>query len=291
MKYQRLKNSNDSLERWLVSYADYMTLLFAVFVVLYAMAIVNEEKFKYTLNELKETFSGLGFYPEQLGGDKLVEGKTKELLFEGGFFEGGDDIVQGSESLGEDGVTGQEQIDAPEKLSSLGKDKLGASLAQVESELQQVISPLTNSGMIDVESTDDWIMIEMNSRLAFPSGSATLTNPARKALQELMPILGPLSNFIRIRGFTDNEQVESEIYRTNWQLAGERAYSVLEQLQKMGVNPYRLAYESYGSFSPVASNRTPEGRQQNRRVVIAISKFGWDGLTGEERYKEQEGQE
>ena len=57
------------------------------------------------------------------------------------------------------------------------------------------------------------------------------------------------------------------------------------------MNPYRLAYESYGSFSPVASNRTAEGRQQNRRVVIAISKFGWDGLTGEERYSEQQGQE
>ena len=189
MKYQRLKNQNDSLDRWLVSYADYMTLLFAVFVVLYAMAIVNEEKFEYTMNGLKHALTTLGLYPEQLGGDRLIEGQSNELLFEGGFLEGGDDILQGSENIGEDGQGGQEQIDAPEKLSSLGKDKLGASLAQVETELQQVISPLTNSGMIDIESTDDWVMIEMNSGLAFPSGSATLTNPAKDALQGMLWLL------------------------------------------------------------------------------------------------------
>ena len=141
-----------------------------------------------------------------------MKGKTNELLFEGGLLDGGDDIIQGSENIGDDGKSGQEQIDAPEKLSSLGKNKLGASLAQVDSELQQIISPLTNKGMINIESTDDWVMIEMNSGLAFPSGSATLTNPARVALQEVMQIIGPLSNFIRIRGFTDNETIESEIF-------------------------------------------------------------------------------
>ena len=77
MKYQHLKNKNEHLDRWLISYADYMTLLFAVFVVLYAMAMVNEERFKYTMQGLKHAFSSLGLYPEHLGGDKLVEGQNQ----------------------------------------------------------------------------------------------------------------------------------------------------------------------------------------------------------------------
>ena len=102
-----------------------------MFVVLYAMAMVNEERFKYTMQGLKHAFSSLGLYPEHLGGDKLIEGKTNELLF-GGLLDGGEDIIQGSENIGDDGLSGQEQIDAPEKLSSLGKNKLGASLTGVE---------------------------------------------------------------------------------------------------------------------------------------------------------------
>ena len=173
----------------------------------------------------------------------------------------------------------------------MGQQKLGASLAAVENELNTAIAPLIESGDIKVESTDDWITLELNSQLVFPSGSATLINSSKQVIQDLMPILAPISNFVRIRGYTDSEQVDSELFQTNWQLAGARAYSVLAELQRLGVSPYRLAYESYGAFSPVASNQSAPGREANRRVVIAISKYGWDGLTDATRFVPKEGQE
>ncbi len=291
LRKSRLNKSNEHLDRWLVSYADYMTLLFAVFVVLYAMAIVNEEQFKFTMNGLQKAFSKFGANPDEQGSDQLSEGNTRDILFEGGLLSGGENILQGKDQVDDAAFDGQEQIEADRKLSSIGKDKLGASLAQVEQDLADVVSPLKNSGMINVNSTDDWVTIELNSELAFPSGSATLTRPAFEVLQTLMPMIAPISNFIRIRGYTDSESVQSELFTTNWQLAGERAYSVLVALQELGVSPYRLAYESYGAFSPIATNQTETGRAKNRRVVIAISKYGWDGLTGVMRFPQTKNSE
>lgn len=291
-KKSLLNKSDEHLDRWMVSYADYMTLLFAVFVVLYAMAIVNEERFQYTMQGLLHAFSNFGETTDaKKGGQQLSEGNTKDILFQGEILVGGSDIVENPSEIKEEDKQGEAHTQAVSELSLLGHEKLGAALAGVEDKLNEVMSPLIENGDIHVDATDDWITLELKSNLVFPSGSATLINSSREVIQDLMPILGPISNFVRIRGYTDSEVVESELFKTNWQLAGERAYSVLAELERLGVNPYRLAYESYGSFSPVASNQTEAGREKNRRVVIAISKYGWDGLTDETRFKTEQTQQ
>ena len=91
-------------------------------------------------------------------------------------------------------------------------------------------------------------------------------------------IIGEPSNFIRIRGYTDNQKINNEIFASNWELSVFRATAILQILQSMGVNPARMAIEGYGQYYPSADNLTPEGRARNRKVVIAVSKYGLEKI-------------
>jgi chemotaxis protein MotB len=91
-------------------------------------------------------------------------------------------------------------------------------------------------------------------------------------------IIGEPSNFIRIRGYTDNQKINNEIFASNWELSVFRATAILQILQSMGVNPARMAIEGYGQYYPSTDNLTPEGRAKNRKVVIAVSKYGLEQI-------------
>jgi chemotaxis protein MotB len=83
-----------------------------------------------------------------------------------------------------------------------------------------------------------------------------------------------VSNFVRIRGYTDNQPINNEIFASNWELSVSRATAILRSLEGFTMNPARMAVEGYGQYYPVADNSTADGRAQNRKVVIAVSKYG-----------------
>ena len=99
------------------------------------------------------------------------------------------------------------------------------------------------------------------------------TASATILLTEIVTILNQTSNIVRVRGYTDNQPMSNEIYASNWELSMARATAILRELQRLGVRPERLAAEGYGEFAPFADNGTATGRAENRKVVIAISKF------------------
>ncbi len=87
-------------------------------------------------------------------------------------------------------------------------------------------------------------------------------------------VIGEASNFIRVRGYTDNQAINNEIYSSNWELSVFRATAILRVLEKQGLNPARMAIEGYGQYYPSSDNLTAQGRARNRKVVVAISKYG-----------------
>jgi chemotaxis protein MotB len=112
--------------------------------------------------------------------------------------------------------------------------------------------------------------------LLFPSGSSSATNSASDIIEVIYNVIGDVSNFVRVRGYTDNEVIKTEFFSSNWELSVFRATSILHVLETLGMNPARMAIEGYGQYYPTADNRTAEGRARNRKVVVAISKYGLD---------------
>lgn len=262
LRKRRHAIEHDNVHRWLVSYADYMTLLFALFVVLYAMAMVNDKPFETVTESLGRVFQSSETKTKNKGeGEDILPVnsiKTNKRLY-------GDGILE---------VDGPELVDGKKQLSNIEQSDVGTNLESLEEKLHTALYELVESGYAQLQIDGDWLEIELNSGLLFPSGSASPTNSARSILAVIYDVIGEVSNFIRVRGYTDNQPINNEIFSSNWELSVYRATAILRVLEEQHLDPARMAIEGYGQFYPNADNNTVAGRAQNRRVVIAISKYG-----------------
>lgn len=255
-------SDEEQLDRWLVSYADYMTLMFALFVVLYAMMMVKQDERSILTETLTRIFEKTENQQGGFGGSSLLTEQTPQSEFD----------LQGS-SLDE--AKGETLLADATRLSDITQQKLGSPLTAIEEELKHSLTQLMEQGLARLEQNDDWLTIELNSGLLFASGSATATSSARIVLQAIVDIIGPIDNFLRIRGYTDNQPINNELFSSNWELSVARATSVLRLLENMNVQPARMAIEGFGEFYPSSTNDTVEGRAENRKVVIAVSRYAY----------------
>lgn len=261
-KRKQYSIEQDDVNRWLVSYADYMTLLFALFVVLYAMAIVNEEPFETVTESIGRVFQANEEQTKNKGhGEDILpvnSSKTTTQLY-------GDGILE---------EAGPELVDGERELSNIEESNVGTNLTSLEKELHTALYDIVESGYAQLQIDGDWLEIELNSGLLFPSGSASATNSARSILSVISQVIVDVSNYIRVRGYTDNQPINNEIFSSNWELSVFRATAILRLLEELEINPARMAIEGYGQYYPRTDNNTQAGRAENRRVVIAISKYG-----------------
>jgi len=245
-----------------VSYADYMTLLFALFVVLYAMAMVNEKPFETITESFGMVFQASEDEPKNRGhGDGLLmvnASKINTNLYGNGLLK----------------VAGPELLEGENNLSNIADEQVGNNLTSLEKELHTALYELVGSGYAQLQIDGDWLEIELNSGLLFPSGSSSATNSAKNILSVIYDVIGEVTNFVRIRGYTDNQMINNEVFSSNWELSVYRATAILRLLEEFNLDPARMAIEGYGQYYPSADNTTVQGRAKNRRVVIAISKFG-----------------
>lgn len=259
---RRHEVEHDNVHRWLVSYADYMTLLFALFVVLYAMAMVNEEPFETATESIGRVF-------QSNKSDTKNKGEGKDILpvnsTKSNINLYGDAILE---------VDGPDIVDGKKELSNIEDSDVGTQLESLEDKLHTALYDLIESGYAQLQVDGDWLEIELNSALLFPSGSASATNSAKAILTIIYDVIGDVTNFIRVRGYTDNQAIENEVFSSNWELSVARATAILRVLEELKLNPARMAIEGYGQYYPNSDNNTQEGRAKNRRVVIAISKYG-----------------
>ena len=265
MRRQRKRRDTieyDNVHRWLVSYADYMTLMFALFVVLYAMAMVNEKPFETVTESFGRVFQVYEDKTKNRGhGDGLLmvnKTKTNTRLY-------GDGILE---------VAGPDLLDNKNSLSNISDEQVGSNLISLEKELHTALYELIESGFAQLQIDGDWLEIELNSGLLFPSGSSSATKSAEDILSVIYEVIGEGSNFIRVRGYTDNQAINNEVFSSNWELSVFRATAILHILEALGLSPARMAIEGYGQYYPSAENLTLQGRAKNRKVVVAISKYG-----------------
>ncbi len=254
------ESEQEPLDRWLVSYADYVTLMFALFVVLYSIAIHKEEQFKTISETLSQVFDKPVANQTGVTGDAVLTDNQPRS-----------DYQQFGSSL--ETPTGPEIVADAKEQPALTKPEFGNPLVSLQEQLTQSLANLIEKGVAKVEQDDEWLTIQLNSGLLFPSGSGSPMAQADIVLTEIVTILNQTSNVVRVRGYTDNEAIHNEIFDSNWELSMVRAMAILRRLQALGVRPERLAAEGYGQYSPFADNSTVAGRAENRKVVIAVSKL------------------
>ncbi|MGN0921763.1 MAG: flagellar motor protein MotD [Cellvibrio sp.] len=249
-------------ERWLVSYADFITLLFAFFVVMYSISQVNESKYRV----LTQTF-GDAFNPSSTKSQhqEAVE-QTAPVLNPIQFDNTNTSVVTGDDLI-QLNTEANDEVDT-ETTSSLPVDEL----AQISDLVSEKFSGLIEDELIHVSSNELWLQIELKDSILFASAQAEPSEQAVEILAEVAKILKNYDNPIQVEGFTDNVPIKHPKYPTNWELSTARASSIVKLLIEKGVPPQRLAAVGYGEFQPIADNSLPEGRAQNRRVTIMVAK-------------------
>jgi len=231
-------------ERWLVSYADFITLLFAFFVVMYSISSINEGKYKVISQALIGVFNDAdhSLKPIPIGEERP---KT---------------------------VTPAQPLVNDSDETSAGVGGTADPLKSIASDISAAFGDLISSNQMTVRGNELWVEIELNSSLLFASADAMPSDQAFTIIDKVAAILKPFENPIHVEGFTDNFPISTAQYPTNWELSSARAASIVRMLAMQGVNPSRLASVGYGEFQPVANNATLEGRARNRRVVLVVSR-------------------
>lgn len=248
MARKKRREEHENLERWLVSYADFITLLFAFFVVMYSISSINEGKYRVLSDTMVAAFN--------------TPPKTMQPI-----------------QVGEQGVSGTPSPIKPNHASptmqpgviqQLAQTARASDMAQIATDFEHALAPMIRKDLINVKHTDLWVEIEINTSILFDSGSAQLENDAIPVLKQLADILKKYPNAIQVEGFTDNVPIDTSVFPSNWELSAHRAASVVHLFMNQGVQPDRMAAIGYGEYRPIADNATPEGRRKNRRVVVVI---------------------
>jgi len=243
-------NEQENHERWLISYSDFITLLFAFFVVMYSISSVNEGKYRVLSQTLVQAFDVTG-NPEETKSEIIDIGEHRN-----------NSIIDFSAQLKKDG-DGDVDLDG---------DNISALLAALSEQVESAFGDLVVNGEINISGTETWVEISLSSGLLFNSGSATLSAAATPVLDEISGILGGYENPIHVEGFTDDVPIQSGIFPSNWELSSARSAAVVRLLSENGIDPNRLAAIGYGQYQPIASNETAEGRGQNRRIALIVSR-------------------
>jgi chemotaxis protein MotB len=250
---RRRRQSQDDLhnkERWLISYADFITLLFAFFVVMYSVSSVNEGKYKV----LSHTLTGVFNAPPRSVNPIAV----------------GDYDPQSLRRAGKD-VIAPPITEVPRNADTRTGDRTESLRAMADS-LALEFDELINEGVVTLETSDEWIELSLRNSLLFASAEAEPKFEAFDIIERIARVLEGHDNAVRVEGFTDNLPIKTSSFPSNWELSAARAAAVIRVLAMEGVDPRRLAAVGYGEYQPVARNDTPEGRNRNRRVVLLISR-------------------
>jgi len=245
---------HENHERWLVSYADFITLLFAFFVVMYSVSSVNEGKYRVLSDSMIAAFRAptKSLMPIQIGNIvKSPSGMAVELP-----------------PMAQNRV-----VEATRKHPHSGDGGDGASkeaLHQMAKALAQAFAPLIADDQVSIREGHMWLELEIRSAVLFDSGHAAVRTDALPIVDRVVDILSTVPNAVRVEGYTDNVPIRTSQFRSNWDLSAARAGSMVHRLLERGIDPLRLSLAGYGEYRPVADNATDDGRTRNRRVVLVV---------------------
>lgn len=242
------EDDDENPDRWLVSYADFITLLFAFFVVMYAVSSVNESKYKELSSAINTAFASKKTQPEATS--QRIEESSQPPVETSASAEPALPARAPSE-------TEQAEVNAMNALGKKMVDKL---------------TPLIKTGDARVIQNTHGLRIDIKDNVLFTAGSADLTVPAKVTLNNIGSLLQTNSYPVLIEGHTDNTPIyiQNAAFFSNWELSAVRASSIVGQLNETGVENIRLSALGYGPSQPISSNTTEEGRLSNRHMSILI---------------------
>ena len=247
MKNEYYTNSNDYINRWVISYADFVTMLLALFMVMFAANSMGELKVKDVNNSIQKVFvnknadintieENTSTTPENIKNEE--QNKTEENILENSgktILDGGDGILDG------------------QKVVEVMKENIDADTT------------------VEIIKTDRGVVIRLNDTMLFDQGSAIIKPQAKATLDKISVSLGKFQNPILIEGHTDSMPIRNERFPSNWELSTARATNIIGDLTETHTSPpSRLAGVGYGEYMPIEENTSPQGRAKNRRVDIIV---------------------
>jgi chemotaxis protein MotB len=246
---RRLQRARVNHDRWLVSYADFITLLFAFFVVLFAFAKADQKIQVQVAESIDTAFSSLGIFPDSAR--RPVKGAIANAT------------VSADQPVTPLNIVMGEDVLSPAKVRD--------DLSKIQRELQQTLSNQVATHTVSIKMGRDGLVISLREAGFFPSGSATPKPATLATLHQVAAALGRTAYDLRIEGHTDNIPIHTGEFDSNWELSSARATRIARIFLDMkAIPPERLSAAGYSEFHPVASNSTPDGRAENRRVDLVV---------------------
>jgi chemotaxis protein MotB len=260
------EEEHENHERWLVSYADMMTLLFALFMVLFSISSVNTSKFEALQKALQDAFSGRVLS----GGKAIMQTGSQE---------------QPKQASAEPPLASLQPLNAVAQIDAANPDKAQAQAQQAKQEekdfqaLKRRIDTLARKqglqGRVSVTVRHRGLVIQLlTDKVFFDSGQAVIKPQAQQILGKIAVILRDEHEHpITVEGHTDSQPIHSARYASNWSLSGDRAGAVIDDFIHHGVLARRMTLQGYGDNEPIATNTTPVGRSKNRRVEVVLNRL------------------
>ncbi len=239
-----IEDDEDNPERWLVSYADFITLLFAFFVVMYSVSSVNQSKYMKVSSSINTAFTKK--IPNQDSTDSSMQAKQAA------------------------------QITAPEPPLPADMQKQAqenvATMTTLGKKLSKILAPWINAGNARIIQNSLGLRIDIKDIALFTAGSADLNEPAKAILKDIAAPLTIDGHDVLVEGHTDNTPIyiQNAAFFSSWELSAVRASSITNLLNEAGIDKIRLSALGYGPSQPVADNMTEAGRNINRHITIMI---------------------
>lgn len=247
----------DVVNRLMVSYADFITLLFAFFVVLYASSQVDKRKIGKLALSIQVAFQDLGVF--ETSNTKIPLSDSEALPFSQV------QVVENAERTGD-----LSHFVQPMK-GILSPNPASAPMKAIQAELEKALAPEISKHVVEVQARREGIVVSLREIGFYESGSANLRPASKEAIDRLAAVLKSHNEMLRIEGHTDNIPIHNTRFDSNWELSTARAADLIKLfITQYYFNPARLSAAGYAEYHPVAPNDTPDNRARNRRVDIVI---------------------
>lgn len=238
---------HSSHERWLVSYADFITLLFAFFVVMFSSARIDKEKTAQLAEAIQSAF-------QQLGAPVRPSSPSSSA----------------NQHSSKSAATSMSRV-APSDAGLLEANHQREDFAQIQKELEKLLAPEIRRREVATRLEPDGLVVSLREIGFFDSGSAQIKPQAVEAIARVANYLRQKQCALRIEGHTDNVPIHTALFASNWELSTARATTMVKLLVETdGFAPDRLSAAGFAEFHPVADNTTSAGQQLNRRVDIVV---------------------
>ncbi|MBA4743559.1 MAG: flagellar motor protein MotD [Azoarcus sp.] len=234
---------HENHERWLVSYADFITLLFAFFVVMYSLSSVNEGKYRVLSDSLLSAFRSVTVNQanEQIVVPPIVVPDRPQ--------------PRASNARGEQGDGTGSEVEPIRRMAE---------------SIRRVLEPLTRTGQVNISEGAHGITVEVNANVLFSGGDATIDEAGREPLLAVAEVFAGSEFPVTIEGHTDDRPISTPRFPSNWELSAARASAVVRLFEAAGVEAARLSAIGYADQRPITENLTAEGRARNRRVTVRL---------------------